>query len=138
MSAPVWVDTSAFAAAANRHEGERHDRAVAEFQRLAETGLRLECSSHIFSETVTLIRRRAGHSTAVAFLDGFSTARVLHIVRPSRQEEDAALSLFRRYRDLEFSHCDCVTAAMMNARRTREIFTFDQDFRILGFRTLPE
>ena len=97
----------------------------------------MDFSSYVLSETLTLLRRREGHPAAVGFLDRFSSIRELRVHSPTREEEQEALRLFRLYQEIPLSHCDCVTAAMMRARRAKEIFTFDEDFRALGFQVLP-
>ena len=137
MPRAVCVDTSAFVAAANRAEGERHQRAASEFARLAAAQVPLFFSNYVLSETLTLLRRRAGLQVALHFLAGLASSPRLDARRASVREEKAALDVFRRYREVPLSHCDCVTVAMMKARRTHEIFTFDDDFRSLGLVVLP-
>lgn len=55
----------------------------------------------------------------------------LQVVEPDRFQ--AAVALFRKYADKQWSFTDCVSFVIMHELRTREAFTTDRHFKQAGF-----
>ena len=52
--------------------------------------------------------------------------------------QNEAISLFRKYTDQLLSITDCTSAILMNDYNIDPIFTFDGDFEVFGFETIPQ
>lgn len=134
----IFVDTSAWVAlfvGADDFNGE----ARAFWSALRRESVPLLSTFDVFGETLTVIRSRAGLDQALEFGQAFLESNIL-----LREEVDAALrreawSLFKQYRDKPLSFVDCTSFAVLRRRRLRHVFSFDEDFRRLGFavNTLP-
>src|SRR5918999_1852008 len=86
-SAVIYVDSS-FWIALRLPRDERHEQAVQLLERYGDSNL--VTSNHIRGETWTFLRRRAGHRSAVHFLELLSASpRVRVEPVPARLEEDA-------------------------------------------------
>jgi hypothetical protein len=86
---------------------------------------------------MTLIGRRAGHRLAAEVGRRIYTSRALELLRPDADDELRALALFEKYEDQKVSFTDCVSFVLMERRRIARAFTFDRDFRMAGFETVP-
>lgn len=90
----------------------------------------------VVGETWTFLRRRAGHRTAVGFLDRIgelASAHKLIVHAVTGDEESKAWRWLRRRDEREYSFVDAVSFAVMRARRLREALAFDDDFASAGF-----
>lgn len=128
----IFVDTSAWVAlfvAADTF----HDEAAALWREVREMKVSLVSTFDIFGETLTVIRARSGLPEALEFGEAFLSSRIL-----AREEVDAGLradawALFKQYRDKPLSFTDCTSFALLRRRGLRHVFSFDEDFRRLGF-----
>ena len=80
-----------------------------------------------------MLRRRAGFTPAERVLGRLLSGDVAEIVFCDAELFESAWSLFSRYHDKDLSLVDCVSFALMRRRRIRRAFTFDNDFRAVGF-----
>jgi predicted nucleic acid-binding protein len=126
----IFVDTS-FWAALTAATDARHDQAVELFK--AYWSERLVTSNHVRGETWTLLRRRRGHRSAVAFLDRVDRTRRLSVEFASRDLEEQALRWLRRHDEREYSFVDATSFALMRSLRIKEALAFDGDFAAAGF-----
>ena len=129
----IFVDTSFWVALTNRRD-PHHREATALLA--AHAGDRLVTTSEVRGETWTFLRRRAGHTAAVRFLDTISASPRVEIIRVSEPAERAAEQWLRRRDDREFSWVDATSFATMRELRTTEAFAFDGDFSAAGFTEL--
>jgi predicted nucleic acid-binding protein len=126
----IFVDTSFWVALTNRRD-PHHLQARALL--VAHAGDRLVTTGEVRGETWTFLRRRAGHDTAVRFLDTVSASPRIEIIRVSEPAERAAEQWLRSRDDREFSWVDATSFATMRELRTSEAFAFDEDFSAAGF-----
>jgi uncharacterized protein len=129
----IFVDTSFWVALTNRRD-PHHQEGTALLA--AHAGDRLVTTSEVRGETWTFLRRRAGHTAAVRFLDTISASPRVEIIRVSEPAERAAEQWLRRRDDREFSWVDATSFATMRELRTTEAFAFDGDFSAAGFTEL--
>ncbi len=129
----IFVDTSFWVALTNRRDG-RHEEASALLA--AHQGGRLITTNDVRGETWTFLRRRAGHRTAVSFLDALRTSPRLELVRVSPDVETDAGAWLRHRDDREFSWIDATSFATMRELRIVEALAFDGDFSAAGFTEL--
>lgn len=129
----IFVDTSFWIALRNRRDA-RHDEAVRLLRTYADR--RLLTTNHVRGETWTYLRRRAGHRSAVDFLDVVErSARVqLFIVFDALEQE--ALRWLRRHDERECSFVDATSFASMRSLGIHEALAFDGDFSAAGFHEL--
>lgn len=90
----------------------------------------------IVGETWTLLRRRAAHRYAVAFIDrveSLVSAGRLSVHSVTGDEESRAWRWLRRHDERRYSFVDATSFEVMRARRLREALAFDNDFAAAGF-----
>jgi uncharacterized protein len=131
----VFVDSSAFVALAIPTDD--HHRAAKEFVATLNHDTLLLTSTDVFDETVTSIRRKAGHGPAVAAGEHLLASTIVRILPVEERDRRAAWDLFRDRPKPALSLTDCTTAAMMDRLGQRRIFTFDADFEALEFAVVP-
>jgi predicted nucleic acid-binding protein len=129
----IFLDTSFWVAFTNRRD-DRHDEAKALFA--AHENDRLVTTNDVRGETWTFLRRRAGHKTAVAFLDALIASPRLELIRVSGAVEDKADNWLRKRDDREFSWVDATSFATMRELSITQAFAFDGDFVAAGFSEL--
>lgn len=130
----VFVDTAGWYALVDQSDQE-HDRARRWF---SENRSPLMTTDYVLDETLTLLRRRLGHPTAVTFgnrLFHSEFARVIPVEDPDRKK---AWEIFRQHKDETFSFTDCTCFSVMSRRNIKKAFTFDNDFAIAGYRPVPD
>lgn len=126
----IFIDTSFWVALSNRRDGH-HVEAMALLDRWADTGL--VTSNHVRGETWTYLRRRAGHTSAVDFLDALQRSPRLRVLFVGERLEQEALRWLRRRDEREYSFVDATSFALMRSLRLREALAFDGDFSAAGF-----
>lgn len=131
----VFVDTSAWYAL-NASDDDYHQEASETLRRLLAEKVGLYTTSLVVGETYTLLRMRRGHSAAWRFFDGTLASPRLNIVRLRDVDEDAAVTLMRRYADHQWSFVDGTSFVTMKANRIRHAFAYDDDFEVAGFQLL--
>ncbi len=93
----------------------------------------LVTSNHVRGETWTLLRRRAGHQVAVAFLDRLAGSPRVEVISIADELEVEALAWLRRHDEREYSFVDATSFALMRRLGIRDAFAFDGDFTAAGF-----
>jgi predicted nucleic acid-binding protein len=126
----IFVDTS-FWFALRRRRDPQHDLARTLLERHGNQALLT--SNHVQGETWTLINRREGHSSAVAFLDIIERSTQLRVEHLSERIERQALVWLRQRNDREFSYVDATSFALMRHLGLTEALAFDDDFAAAGF-----
>lgn len=129
----IFVDTSFWVALRNRRDG-RHPEATELLDR--HSGTHLVTTNHVRGETWTYLRRRAGHTAAVRFLDALEDSPRVRVERVSHEAEERALGWLRQHDEREYSFVDATSFAVMRAVRAREALAFDGDFSAAGFAEL--
>ena len=133
----AFCDTSFFFA--SLYPGDsNYGRAGDILSRCQEEGIILHGTWDIVSETVTLLRYRAGYKTAVQFLDLIKPA--LAIVRYDDSVRSAAEQIFKKLsKDKKLSYCDALSFVIVtNLLDNMSCLTFDKDFRSLGLTVYPD
>ncbi len=129
----IFVDTSFWVALRSRRDAHNGDA----LQLLkAHQHMSLVTTNHVRGETWTFLRRRAGHGSAVDFLEAVDHSRRLRVVFASEEVEADALRWLRRHDEREFSFVDATSFAVMRALRIREALAFDGGFASAGFQEL--
>ncbi len=127
----VFCDTSFFHACLDR-TGVHHPLARALVAEAAAARVALWTTWDVVSETVTLLRYRVGHASALSFVDEVYPR--LHLVEYGAGVRGQALDVFRRYGpEHRISFCDAISFVVVTTLLDHmPCFAFDEDFRRLG------
>ncbi len=131
----LFVDTAAWIGLEVIND-EHHPAALA-FRQESGRGYRWVTTNWILWETVTWLRRRAGHVAAVRFGQRLLTSAKIEIITVTPPLEMTAWEFFQRYQDKHFGFIDCTSFATMQDLVLTNVFTFDEHFQQAGFRVLP-
>lgn len=135
MNKPVFVDTGAFIALANKAD-QFHTAAIASLNRLTMARTPLVTSNFVLDKTYTRIRRKAGLKIAIEFGERLQLSS-MKIMTIDPAVEHKAWEIFKNYQDQNFSYTDCTSFALMKSKKIIEVFSFDKDFTIFGFQVVP-
>ncbi len=72
--------------------------------------------------------------TILGFLRGDPSLRTLHVSEELEPEIDRQ---FARYRDSAISYTDCSSKVLMEHHGIATIFSFDEDFEVMGLARIP-
>lgn len=127
----IFCDTSFFYACLDPRDAHHPDARLL-VPRVAQEGVALATTWDIVGETVTLLRYRAGHAPALAFLDQLYPR--LRLVDYGAEVRAQALAVFRRYGvEHRLSFCDAISFVVVTTLLDRmPCLAFDEDFRRLG------
>jgi len=129
----IFVDTSFWVAFRNRRDAH-HAEAEALFRSIGDE--QLLTSNHVRGETWTYLRRKAGHRSAVGFLDDLAKSQRVEVAHVAPELEQRALTWLRKRGEREYSFVDATSFVLMRAMRIRDALAFDGDFTAAGFREL--
>lgn len=129
-----FADTSWWVAWSLPGDG-RHASAMTMLKHLGSAEMTLT-TNLIVGETWTFMNRKAGHQSAVVFLDRIDELQSesrLQVHRVTSQDEGRAWKWLRKHDERSYSFVDATSFEVMRARRLREALAFDQDFEAAGF-----
>ncbi len=126
----IFVDTS-FWIGLTIPRDDRHAAATELMKRHSDTSL--VTTNHVRGETWTILRRRARHGVAVAFLDLLERTPRVSIAFVSEALEREALDWLRRRDERPYSFVDATSFAIMRHLGIGEALAFDGDFAAAGF-----
>ncbi len=126
----IFVDTSFWVAASMRRD-PRNETAAALLRDHSDESF--ITSNHVRGEAWTFLRRRAGHSYAVDFLDRINRSPRVRVAFVGEDLERQALRWLRGHDEREYSFVDATSFALMRSLRIREALAFDGDFSAVGF-----
>lgn len=132
----LLFDSSAFIALEDKADA-CHAAAKSFFDGLTRTD-RCVTTNYVIDETITRLRYAINWQAATAFADAIAKSRLFELVYIDAELDAAAVSVMKRYRDQRLSFTDCATIAVARAQRIDAVFAFDDDFRRVGLRTLPD
>ncbi len=129
----IFVDTSFWVAFRNRRDAH-HTEAGALLTDVGEEPL--VTTNHVRGETWTYLRRKAGHGSAVGFLDDLGRSRRVRVIHVTPELEANALIWLRRHDERSYSFVDATSFAVMRSMKIRDALAFDGDFTAAGFSQL--
>jgi predicted nucleic acid-binding protein len=127
MTRGVLWDSSAILALLDADDAD-HATAVAVAREIAAEKRPSFITNYIEAEAHALVLRRLGRAIAREWL----LAGGLPVVRALPQEEQRAKEILARYADKDWTLCDSVSFALLDARRIKRTFSFDHHFRQYG------
>jgi predicted nucleic acid-binding protein len=132
MKRAVLWDSSAILALLDASDLD-HQRAAAIAHELAAGRRPCFLTNYVEVETHALLLRKLGRAIALKWL----LSGALPIVRVSPAEEEKGKTLLAAFADKDWSLCDAISFAVMEARGVATAFSFDRHFAQRGrFRVL--
>lgn len=131
----VFADTSAFVALATT--ADRHHKAAAAYVRDLPSGAALVTTEYVFDETITRLRKVAGHGAALAVGRALRTSTLARVHAVERIDIEHAWELFEKYDNKTLSFTDCTSFAFCERLGVTSAFTFDEDFEQAGLDVVP-
>lgn len=129
----IFVDTSFWIALRNKKD-QHHAEAVELFRGRGNDSL--VTTNHVRGESWTYLRRKAGHESAVDFLDALEGSPRITIALVSADLEASAIKWLRRHDEREYSFVDATSFSFMKQQKIDEALAFDGDFSAAGFTEL--
>ncbi len=131
----VFVDTSAWAALFNKKD-DNFKAAVKVWEDLKRQDALLFTTDYVIDELLTLLKARAEADIAVNSGDSILASKVIRMIRVTDEIFSGALEVFKKYKDHSFSFTDCTSSETMKRFGIGKVFTFDHDFKIMGYEIL--
>jgi predicted nucleic acid-binding protein len=132
----LFVDTAAWIALLDVSD-ERHQDAMRFWNEFKARPVRFITSDYVLDEAYTHLRLSLGLRAAVALHDFVQGSRAITVVEVGKGVCQDAWEVFVRYSDKEWSFTDCTSFALMRRLGLGEVFTFDDDFRQMGYVVQP-
>lgn len=126
----LFVDTSAWLAL-NDRDDQYHKKAVEKSVEIKNQRIELITSEYVIDESVTLIRYRVSHKSAVVFGDSLFSSNIIRIIDITDGDRYKAWEMFKKYDDKELSFTDCTSLVLITNLKLRKVFAFDEHFRQL-------
>ena len=127
MTRGVLWDSSAILALVDAHDAD-HARAVEVARQIAAERRPSFVTNYIEAETHALLLRKLGRAVARQWL----LTGQLPVVAVLPTEEQQAKDILARHVDKDWTLCDAISFAVLDARRVSRAFTFDRHFRQYG------
>jgi uncharacterized protein len=122
----LW-DSSAILALLDADDAD-HARAVSVARTIASEKRPSFITNYVEAETHALLVRRLGRTIACQWL----LTGGLPVVAVLREEEQKGKDILARYTDKDWTFCDAISFAVLDARQIRRAFTFDHHFKQYG------
>ena len=127
MTRAVLWDSSAILALLDFDDAD-HARAVATARQIAAEARPIFITNYVEVEAHALLVRKLGRVIARQWL----LTGGLPVVRALPAEEQQAKEILARHTDKDWTLCDAISFAVLDARRVTRAFTFDRHFRQYG------
>ncbi len=127
MTRSVLWDSSAILAFLDADDAD-HARAVAVARRIASEERPSFITNYIEAEAHALLLRKLGRAIAREWL----LTGGLPVIRALPTEEQRAKEILTRHTDKDWSLCDAISFAVLEARQVTVAFAFDRHFRQYG------
>ena len=127
MTRGVLWDSSAILALLDADDAD-HARAVEIASQIAGDRRPSFITNYIEAEAHALLLRKLGRAIARQWL----LSGGLNVVRASLAEEQRARDILVRHTDKDWTLCDAISFAVLDARHVARAFTFDHHFRQCG------
>jgi uncharacterized protein len=135
----LFFDSSAIFAWFNSRDGNHKmaSKFIEAFRR-GETGFKkLITTDAILVEVVDLTQIKLGKAEALRLGKILNKSGVLEIIDTSKQDRMAAWQIMEKFKDLDSNLTDAISFVVMKRLGIGTAFTFDNHFKIHGFKMVP-
>ena len=132
MTEKVFIDTGAFIARYLKKDN-LHTKSLALWQKIEKARVQCIVSPLVIHEVATLLSRRANPVFAAEKIRSIYLSPRFRILRSDNDMEMDALKVMEKYADLPLSYADALSITIMREYNIRRIFTYDEDFTVVGF-----
>ena len=129
----VFVDSGPWIALASARDG-RHGEADRLFRGALARRLPLVTTDLVIAESHRLLLCRAGVPVARAFLERVDRSPSLHLEFASAERHQRARHWLERLADQTMTYTDALSFVVVEETGCASVLTFDDDFRVAGFR----
>lgn len=129
----IFIDTSAWIAIYDKKD-KYHIKAKSILEKLKKHKKKLITTDYIFDETLTAANSGVGYNFAVKIGEIILNNTVAEIIDLEKEDKKEAWEIFKKYGGMKLSFTDCTSFAFMKDRKIDYAFTFDEDFKKMGFK----
>ena len=135
MAEKIFVDTSAWIALFVKND-KYHSKAISLFKNIQKTSSFLYTSDYVVDETVTTIRMKSNHQQSLIALESILDSHMTSLIYINPDYFMKTTQLYQKYKEHTFSFTDISSFIICQHLRIKDVFSFDEDFRIAGFNLL--
>ncbi len=137
----LFIDTGPFIARYSKFD-MHHADSVWSFEKIGkgETPYRkLYTSDYVLDEAITGCRQRTrSHKPSVELGTAVFSSESIVLLKVDDETIGEAWDLYRERGEVQLSFTDCTTVVLARKHGITDIYTYDSDFRALGFVALPK
>ncbi len=135
MAEKVFVDTSGWVGLFVKND-KFHKKAVEIFHSIQKNDSVLYTSDYVIDETVTTIRMKSNHQQSVLVLEAILESQMTTIVPVYQDYFLKSVQFYQKYKEHSFSFTDVSSFVICQSTHIKNVFTFDDHFRLAGFQLL--
>ena len=135
----VFVDSGAWISVINKSD-KHHKKAVSYIKELRNDNIPLFTSNYVKDETLTWLKYNTSHRKAIKAIELWKQAenkKQLKTCWVTEKINKEAEKIFKKYEDHTLSFTDCTSFTICRKHDIKKVFSFDQDFNILGYLLAP-
>jgi len=133
--APIFADTAAFLALANRRD-ILHQQAKKVRDRIAREGRTVLTTEWVLTEFLNAMQRPPARSLAIHMVEQLRRSRRMKILPVSTEDWQKGYDLYQSRPDKAWSLVDCISIRVCQEYAIHDIFTSDQNFVQAGYMIL--
>ena len=135
----VFVDSGAWISCINKDD-KYHKKAFSYLKELRQNNISLFTSNYVKAETLTWLKYNTDHQKAIKAIELWEKAerkQQLKTCWVTKKINKEAEKILKKYKDHNLSITDCTSFAICRNFEIQKVFSFDNDFNILGFLLAP-
>lgn len=132
----VFFDTNIYVALSDQ-EDATHRKACQLMESLHRRPHLPITSSHIVSESLTVISQKVGKKQSLKFFEDLQNSET-EIIFVDQEIHQQGLELFAKIKSKNVSFVDATSFVIMKNKGIKVVFTFDQHFKTQGFKLLSD
>ena len=131
----IFIDSSAWIALFSRRD-QHHEEADRVFRSMVASKERMLTTNLVLAEIHRLFLHRAGIKAAASVLEKVEASPLVKIEFADSIHHQSAMAWMGKLREHPISYTDAVSFSVMEAAGCSDVLSYDQHFRIAGFKTL--
>jgi hypothetical protein len=131
----IFIDSSAWIALFSRRD-QHHGEADRMFRSMVASKERMLTTNLVLAEIHRLFLHRAGIKAATSVLEKVEASPLVKIEFADSTHHQSAMAWMGKLREHPISYTDAVSFSVMEAAGCSDVLSYDQHFRIAGFKTL--